>query len=232
MNPPFQPSTPAGFWSKPPRSAYLIRVTLGHRALLLCLPLLLAACRDEKVSAYRIPKEKDPVAAEPAAAPAAGLPPAGDMAGPAVGKAAGGDLVWTAPPEWPAKAVSAMRKGSYDVKGEGGATADLSITAFPGAVGGEFANVNRWRGQLALPPLAEAELASAVTRFTANDLSFTVVELAGTGADPKRMLGAMVPHNGAMWFFKLMGPDALVAREKPAFLAFLRTVRAAPPAAP
>ena len=45
-----------------------------------------------------------------------------------------------------------------------------------------------------------------------------------------QFLGAIVPVNGATWFFKLMGPDATVSAAKPAFLTFLQTVRA--PAAP
>ena len=41
-----------------------------------------------------------------------------------------------------------------------------------------------------------------------------------------RIVGAIVPVNGATWFFKLMGPDATVSAAKPAFLEFLKTVRA------
>ncbi|HEY8836407.1 MAG TPA: hypothetical protein VIO16_01750 [Dehalococcoidia bacterium] len=122
-----------------------------------------------------------------------------------------------------------MRKGSFTVAGDAGATADLSITAFPGAVGGELANINRWRGQVSLPPIEEGELAAAVTRLSQNGLAFTVVDVVSTdAASPQRILGAMVPYEDAMWFFKLSGPGALVATTKPAFLEFLKTVKAAP----
>ena len=47
--------------------------------------------------------------------------------------------------------------------------------------------------------------------------------------NPQRILGAIVPFNGGTWFFKLMGPDALVAKAKPGFLEFLKTVRPAQP---
>jgi hypothetical protein len=40
------------------------------------------------------------------------------------------------------------------------------------------------------------------------------------------MIGVIVPQSGATWFLKLTGPDALVAREKPIFIDFLKTVRA------
>jgi hypothetical protein len=159
--------------------------------------------------------------AEPAAAPAA-------MANTAVATATGTDLVWTPAAQWTVKPASAMRKGSYAVPGEGGAVADLSVTAFPGTVGGEVANVNRWRGQIQLPPWSEAEVTAGVTRFNVNGLAVTLVEFGNPSAAPaQRLLGAMVPFGGATWFFKLLGPDALVAREKPVFVEFLKTVKPA-----
>lgn len=118
-----------------------------------------------------------------------------------------------------------MRKATYAIGPEGGATAELAVTAFPGDVGGEVANVNRWRGQIELPPLAEAEIAATVTRREAHGLNIGVVDLGGAGS--MRMLGAIVPFGKATWFFKLLGPEALVAGEKAAFLEFVATIRPA-----
>jgi hypothetical protein len=194
--------------------------------VLLALSLSLAACREEKVESYRVPKEQDPEM--PMAEAAGSTPPgvtaagAGTMAGASVDVAAGPGLTWTAAAGWRAKPASAMRKGSYDVPGEGGAAADLSITAFPGDVGGMLANVNRWRGQVRLQPLSDADLDSAITRLDQNGLSFAVVDFPG---DQQRILGAMVSFGGDTWFFKLMGPDAVVGAAKPAFLEFLKTVK-------
>jgi hypothetical protein len=211
------------------------------RILTLTATLLLAACGRDEVTSYRVPKEADPVLPPAASGPApeAGAGPmaggasgGGMMAGPtmantAVPTAAGPSLVWSAPAAWRVKAASAMRKGSYAVSGPGGADADLSITAFPGDVGGDLANVNRWRGQLQLPPLTAGALDAAVTRFQAHGLGFTVVELAAAGgANPQRILGAIVPVDGSTWFFKLMGPATVVAAAKPDFLEFLKSVQA------
>ncbi len=195
--------------------------------------VLLAGCRDEKVASYRVPKEKDPElpgaagGAMPGAAADAGAPA---MAG-SVPTASGDGLTWTAPATWTAKAASAMRKGTYVVPGAGGQAGDLSITAFPGDVGGELANVNRWRGQIQLPPLGEAELAGNVTHLTQNGLTLTVVNLLGTAKGaPQRILGAIVPYDGSTWFFKLAGPEAVVAKAESDFRAFLKTVK--PPTQP
>jgi hypothetical protein len=158
-------------------------------------------------------------APSPAAAPAGGA----NMANTAVATASGPGLTWTAPAQWKTKAASAMRKGSYAV-GDAG-EADMSITAFPGDVGGDLANLNRWRGQLQLPPVGQADFESSVQRIERNGLKMIVVDIVGSGAGAQRILGAMVPHNGSTWFFKLIGPDAVVAKEKPAFLALLETVK-------
>jgi hypothetical protein len=216
--------------------------------LLLASFALLTACREAKVTSYRVPKEKPdelppgmaaastnagtaptPGVSTPGA-PVAPMAPGNDMASTAVPTANGSDLTWTAPAGWNPKPPSAMRKGSFTVSGPDG-DADLSITAFPGDVGGELANVNRWRGQIQLAPLAEGELASVTTQLEQNGLTFTVVDFVSPSSNkPARIVGAIVPVNGATWFFKLMGPDATVTAAKPAFLAFLQTVRA--PAAP
>jgi hypothetical protein len=190
--------------------------------------LLLAACGEERVASYRVPKEKDPelpmAAADAGAQPAQAAGPS--MADTSVPTAGGDSLVWQAPAGWVPKAASAMRKGSFSVPGAGG-EADLSITAFPGDVGGELANVNRWRGQVGLTPLGPEGLDASVSRFSANGLAFTLVDLTGQG-DPgaKAILGAIVPFGGSTWFFKLSGTGALVGGSKAAFVDFLHTVKA------
>lgn len=210
--------------------------------LLLVSVTLLSACRQAKVTSYRAPKETpDPLppglaaaSTNAATAPRPGTPapaaPGSDMASTAVPTAEGSDLTWTAPAGWKPKTPGAMRKGSFTVSGPEG-EADLSITAFPGDVGGELANLNRWRGQIQLAPLASGDLTTATTRLQQNGLSFVLVDFVSPSATkPARIVGAMVPVNGATWFFKLMGPDPTVSAAKPAFLTFLQTVRA--PAAP
>ncbi|MBS0664712.1 MAG: hypothetical protein JSR48_15705 [Verrucomicrobia bacterium] len=159
----------------------------------------------------------------PAAAPTA---PA-DMANTEVIKAEGPGLRWTAPAHWESRPAAAMRKATYAVPNPAGAAGDLSITAFPGDVGGEVANLNRWRNQLQLPPLAPGEVEGTVTRLAVHGLNLTVADYTGGPAGaPVRMLGAIVPFAGSTWFFKLTGPVDLVAKEKPAFEAFLQTLSA------
>jgi hypothetical protein len=223
------------------------------KTLAVVLLLSAAGCKDREITAYRLPKEPVPVATAPKAAlPASGqLPdghppigggaPAGESAVPAAvpaatapngsamgalpdsAVAAGNALTWSAPASWQAKAPGSVRKGSYAIVGDAGATGDLGITAFPGDTGGLHANINRWRGQIGLQPAGPAEIEGNLERFQANGLSIDFVDL--TGPQGVRLLGAIVPFNNETWFFKLTGPEALIARERAAFRAFLDTVK-------
>lgn len=201
--------------------------------------LAFSGCRDDAITAYRVPKDDSSgvvatatttTAPPPTAAlPAPSVPTSGaKMSDTPVAVGAGRSLVWTAPSSWQAKPLGAMRKGSYTISEPSGATADLSITAFPGAVGGDQANIDRWRGQLGLPPVPIEQLSPALVRISSHGLSLSIVDLTSApGGEPKRLLGAIVPFDGATWFFKLLGPDAVVAADKSAFLEFLYSVQPA-----
>lgn len=214
------------------------------QTLVLTALLFTAGCKDRDIVVYRTAKEGPPPAAQrlPAASTDAlpdGHPPIGGNA-PAVGPvatapdgsamgalpstavAAGNALVWTSPAHWQPKNPGSVRKGSYAVNGPEG-TGDLGVTAFPGDTGGLHANLNRWRGQIGLPAVSPAELDKSVEHIDANGLHLDFVEMVGPNGI--RLLGAIVPHNNETWFFKLTGPDALIARERAAFREFLTTIK-------
>jgi hypothetical protein len=193
-----------------------------------CL-LPLSGCARRPITSYRVPKEAQDASPPAADVPAREAPPANTNDLPRAAAetvpfqvAASGSLLWEAPAGWKPGPGGAMRKGSYAV-GTGEDAIDVSITAFPGDVGGVLANVNRWRGQAGLPPVDDAGLAAATQALDANGLHFVVVDAAGSG---RRVLAALVPWQGGTWFFKMTGPDGAVGREKPGFIGFLRTVKA------
>jgi hypothetical protein len=97
-----------------------------------------------------------------------------------------------------------------------------------GAGGGLLMNVNRWRAQLSLNPLDEAALAKESKAFEASGAKGVLVDFSGTESEngvASRCVAVMVPQPHATWFYKLMGPAALVAREREAFLTFVRSVQ-------
>jgi hypothetical protein len=128
------------------------------------------------------------------------------------------------PPGWQEKAPGPMITAAYGIE-EAGGSADVTITHFQGDVGGEEANVTRWRRQLGLPPVSSAEMGSSVQQVEVNGRKAGYrVDLKGTNArtgKEARMIAIAVPRGGETWFFKLMGDDAVVEKEKDAFQQFV-----------
>jgi hypothetical protein len=189
------------------------------------LALSLTACGEKPVAHYRI--SKDPAStARATASPgmmAGGAAPAAGVVGGA--HTAARALGWTAPDTWASQPASPPRWATYVVTGADGASAELAVTSFPGDVGGELPNVNRWRGQVLLNPMTPAEHAAAVNRFRVGELEVAVVDFTGGDAETRvRLLGALVPFKDATWFFKFTGDPAVIEQEKPAFLALLQTL--------
>ena len=143
---------------------------------------------------------------------------------------AGADVQWTAPAGWEQQPATGFRKGSFLVRGDDGTQADVSVTSFPETAGGLLANVNRWRDQLKLPPITDAQQAGTPLSAGGHEMFF--VDLASEQAilpnDSKsRILGAILPLNGETWFFKMSGPDQLVESQRDAFQQFLASVHTA-----
>lgn len=197
-------------------------------AALAALVLLAGACRrEEEIQVYRLAKPSpaerasstDP--SEMALGPGTMAGPAAVAAAAAAGAAAGSSLAlhWEAPAGWKEVPASGMRAASFQVPGGG----DLSVVSLPGDAGGALANVNRWRGQIGLPPLSEGELGGKSEAVPSPAGRLLAVDFPGAGpAQGQRLLAAILDYQGSSWFFKLTGPDRAVAAAKPAYLEFLR----------
>jgi hypothetical protein len=133
-------------------------------------------------------------------------------------------LRYTRPDGWkePARKKSG-RLAEFVVEGDG-KEAEITVTAFPGDVGGVAANVNRWRNQVGLPEVSDAEARRAVSPLKVDGIEGGFVDLTGPGGG-QRLLVVLLPRGGRTWFFKMMGPADLVGRQKSAFEAFVKSVR-------
>lgn len=153
------------------------------------------------------------------AAPMAG-PVAGDRMPPAVVNRPS-DLTYRKPEGWKKVENSAMSQATFQVT-DGGKPASVTITSLGGGAGGLEANVNRWRGQIGLPPLPEAEVRKLVAPLVVAGKENSYVDLAGSTS---RILAVIVPRDDATWFIKMTGPPELVGKEKKHFEDFAQSVR-------
>ncbi|MCU0784727.1 MAG: hypothetical protein MUF81_11920 [Verrucomicrobia bacterium] len=189
--------------------------SLAWRPALLAMSaaLALAGCGRDDIKAYQVPKES-----------AQANQPAGQPDTSTTRKKP--NLTWKTPTGWTEVAAGEMRVASFNVKNENGKRADVSVIPLSGTAGGDSANVNRWRGQVGLPPVPAEELQKTALRVEVGGQTAELHDVAGTNVssgEPMRILGVIQHREGTAWFFKMTGDDQLVAQQKPAFIELLKS---------
>lgn len=195
-------------------------------AVLLCACL---GCQDNEIVAYKIPKEKVAAPQAPAAqmmgggaeamASQAGALPPDNAASP-------DDISWDIPEGWIEQPPSAMRIGSFLVNGANGQKADISVIPLSGPAGGMLANVNRWLGQIGLPPVDDAKLGKLVSRRKLGAHEFSLMILGENEASAAKIISAAILEDGGRtWFVKMMGDREVVKAAQPAFEKFLGSIK-------
>jgi hypothetical protein len=89
---------------------------------------------------------------------------------------------WRLPPGWQQEQRSTPGRYATLRLGQDEQAPELVVVRFPPGQGGDIAgNVNRWRGMVGLPPLADAEAKKLVSPLKTEHHEFFLVELTGPG---------------------------------------------------
>lgn len=144
------------------------------------------------------------------------------------------ELVMDVPESWVRqKPKNAMRRAEFLLSGDDGEL-ELVVYRFPGGAGSREANLQRWRGMI-----EGSDASPPATTTTLGTLTLTVIDLFGAyvtalspGApdqrhDDYRMLGAVLEGSGDPFYFKCVGPAALVDPRAADIEAAFRSLRLA-----
>jgi len=137
---------------------------------------------------------------------------------------------WDLPPGWIEGAPTQFRQVNFVFGPQGEGECYLSITQ-----GSELENINRWRQQMAQPPLTETELA-ALPRQNIFGRPAALLDLTGSysgmgAAAPQpdiRLRGLVRAEGEVTLTVKMTGPAALVADHAANFDAFVGSLRLTP----
>jgi len=200
------------------------RVPLTILAAVLSLAL---GCRRDEVTHARVPKPA-PAEGGAAQAPPAGMPmmPPPGMAGdvpPPPTPTGSSALKWKLPQGWTQSLAGGMRYAT--IKPAAAGRVDVSVVVLPGAAGGELANVNRWRGQIGLPPIDEPALVSARKAIKTPAGTVSVYDFTSEGKVKTRMVAGTLSAGGNSWFVKMVGDADPVGSSRPDFIHLLETLR-------
>lgn len=122
----------------------------------------------------------------------------------------------TTPSGWKESKPGMMQKAVYLIEADG-KTAKASVSTAGGDV---LQNINRWRGQVGLSPLASRDDGDIKTQTISSQPSL-YCEMHG---DDQSIVVAMTPADKPTWFFKLMGDPDVVRAETETFQTFLKSV--------
>jgi len=195
------------------------------------LLLFVAGCDRDNVKVYKVDSTNAVVTVPPPASPG-GMPATMPDGLPAPDNSGLPKLKYTLPDGWKEKALTQLRVASFEIS-ENGKTNDVSVIPLGGMAGGDLANVNRWRGQVGLPPLADEDLQKLAEKITVAGQPADLFDVTGTppgSGEAERIIGVISHRDDTAWFFKMTGDAALVEKQKTAFVAFLKSVEFQNPA--
>jgi hypothetical protein len=162
------------------------------------------------------------------AGPGAEINPKSQIPNPNSQAPAGGKpLTYDVPAGWEEIPASGFRIAAFRIR-DGERSVEVTIIPLAGQAGGRLANVNRWRKEVGLDDITEAQLLKDVKPIQVDNVDGCTVDLLGpesAGAKRERTLGAILPRGEQSWFVKLRGPAELVGKQQAAFEAFVRSLR-------
>ena len=137
------------------------------------------------------------------------------------------EIQLTAPNGWTPSKGSAMRAASFGIAGLAGASADVSVVPLPGDSGSVLENVNRWRSQLQLAPIASEDdpALGKKSETPAGEIFISQMVSTEPVLDGKKAAigSAILKRPGMTWFFKITGEANLVEANREKFEAFVRS---------
>ena len=132
-------------------------------------------------------------------------------------------LTWVLPQGWTAE-TSAIGMRFATLKPANQGKVEVSVIALPGSAGGELANLNRWRGQIDLPPIDEKDLISQRIQVKAKPGLVSVFDLSNPKAPAGHLVVGVFDAGSQTWFVKMVGDHEPVAKARSAFLRLLESL--------
>jgi hypothetical protein len=139
-----------------------------------------------------------------------------------------GRPTWQVPADWKEIAGGPFLVAKFSIGSGDKQQTSVNVSMSQGQGGGLLLNVNRWRGQLGLAPFSESDVTKQMTSVDTAGGKAMFVDMTGTDAktgSKARLVAAVVPQQGQTWFYKLMGDEQIVEREKDTFSKFVQSVK-------
>lgn len=146
-----------------------------------------------------------------------------------------GPLVWTVPESWEeVQPDNTVRRAQYRLPGPDGDAECVVFYFGPGQGGDAESNARRWAGQFIQPDGRPSEEVMRIELLEETQIPVQLVEVTGTynggmttteESPGSMLLGGIAQGPDALWFFKVIGPEANVRSQRGAFVEMMRSLR-------
>lgn len=174
---------------------------------------VLVSCKDDEIRTYRVATDST---VETPAMPVLEKP---EPETPAQ------SVVWQAPEDWKEEKAGQFLTAAYALPSGGRVT----VSKLAGDGGGLAANLNRWRGQVGLKPIADKDISGQPLKIADSDEVMQLFNLTSVDSAPdaEGILAGILPLKDETWYFKFSGPVGVLRKSDVVFAEFLRSVRIA-----
>jgi hypothetical protein len=144
----------------------------------------------------------------------------------------GHDLRWQAPSTWVPKPTPVDKRYATFLAGQGDSAIEIAISRWHGALGGELANINRWRRQLGMPQITQAQfdekpLESIKVQGSPDDWKIfdtTTTPPGGSTDAPRRMKVIYLIGEAHSWFIKIAASAGAIDHHEQEIDQFVRSL--------
>jgi len=178
----------------------------------LLLLILLVGCDDEEILHYKVPKVKKTEAVVSTSAPTA----------PSQANSNAG-FDWEVPEGWVYEAGSGMRFATFRLKADD-KPAECTLVKLGGSAGGLAPNINRWRGQIGLASISEAEIKASLQNIDGKLGALQMSELINPDNSEKAILATIISSDDFTLFVKIMATQKQVEEAKADFIKFSASI--------
>ncbi len=191
---------------------------MKYDVFLLISLLFLTACGGEEPSTYQVPKQT--VANAPVQTMGSAADNQAVQAAHAARAPAAAGFTSKLPEGWSeVSSSSAMRKASYSIEGT---SIDFYLISL--SMGDVPSNVNRWRGQVGLPPVSPEVLAQGLVAFQAGGHAVNYIEIYNEEGG-KGIIAAIVDLAPQYWYFTAKGSVDELKNHAADLRAFLESIQ-------
>jgi hypothetical protein len=134
---------------------------------------------------------------------------------------------WVVPSIWNVMPASGMRLASFSFEASDKSLVDVSVVVLSGDAGGLTSNINRWRGQIGLDALSDADVNGVITPLETPVGSVQMCVFSNT-ATKQGVVAGILTDDQESWFFKASGSDSAASECRASFIEFLESLRKNP----